>query len=160
MEQIKVIKIASKETKTGKPYKMCEVECGGEVRKVNIWSNAPDFANIQEGSVIMGKMAMDGQYWNISFENAPTPRGGASGGFKQAQIEKTMDKKNESISKFQTNKEESIKLMSAQRDAVLMVVNTIGKNGVEWENQDLKQMIIEWRNWFLNDKEFNNPPPF
>lgn len=145
MESIKVIKITSKETKTGKPYKMCEVEVGGEVRKVNIWSNAPDFANIKEGSVITGKMAMEGQYWNISFEGAEKPRGGAGSVYKTAQIEKVMETKRQDISKFQDNKELSIKISSTIRMAVDTATSL---TPAQWHGTTMEEEIRWWREWF------------
>lgn len=148
MESIKVLKIASKETKTGKPYKMCEVECSGEVRKVNIWSNAPDFANIQEGSLIMGKMTLDGQYWNISFGEAEKPRGGGGGAFKQAQIEKTMDIKRQDIAKSQENKELGIKTSSTIRMAVDIATSLTQD---KWQSTTMQEEIRFWREWLWTE---------
>lgn len=90
----------------------------------------------------------------------PTPektRGGAPGAFKAAQIEKVMDKKNESIANFQDKKEESIALMAAQRDAVLIVTKIINES---WgDDAVIKEKILKWRNWFLS-ADFKNTPPF
>lgn len=149
MEQIKIVKIVSKTTKTQKPYKMCEVEVGGEIRKVNIWSNAPDFANLAEGSILVGKMAMEGQYWNISF-NENKPSAGQSGGFKQAQIEKVMDKKNESISKFQDSKEYSIRVASTMSGAVALAVAEFRDKTVL---DTLDTAVLKWRKFLWNNWE-------
>lgn len=154
MEQIKVLKVASKTTKNAKPYKMLEVEVNGETRKVNIWSNFPDFANIVEGSVITGKMSMDGQYWNISFENqAPKSN------FKAQQIEKAVERKEQSISKFQDTKELSIKIASTMNKAVDLAIaeikdvrtlNTLEADILKW-----REWL--WRNWDVSDTQY---PPF
>lgn len=162
MEEIKITKITSKDTKLGKPYKMCEVEVGGEIRKVNIWSNAPDFANIKEGSIIMGNMEMDGQYWNIKFENA-AQRGNPN--FKSQQIEKVMEKKNESIGKFQDSKNESIILASTFRDATLLTVAQISKLPIDDEitEKGIEEMWMRWRTWLANhwgDKLSDIQEPF
>ncbi len=100
MDNIKILKVESKTTKTDKPYKMCEVECNGEVRKVNIWSNAPDFANLKEGSIIVAKMTKEGQYWNISFENEK-PRGGAYKAIQKADIAEAQQTKAKNIAEAQ-----------------------------------------------------------
>ena len=156
MEQIKVLKVASKTTKNSKPYKMLEVEVNGETRKVNIWSNFPDFANIVEGSVITGKMAMDGQYWNISYEDTSKPRGGAGTAFKTAQIEKVMDTKRQDISKFQDNKELSIKVASTMRMAVDLAIAEKGdRNVLDTLEQGIKKWrAFCWENWDVSDKDF------
>lgn len=143
MEQIKILKIESKTTKNDKPYKMCEVECQGETRKVNIWSNAPDFANLKEGSIIVGTMVKDGQYWNITFENSNTsPRG--SQGFKTAQIKETMDIKRQDIARSQENKENSIKIASTIRMAVDIATSLTVD---QWHSTTMEEEIRHWRSW-------------
>ncbi|MCK9370965.1 hypothetical protein M0R04_13725 [Candidatus Dojkabacteria bacterium] len=157
MESIKIVKIVSKTTKTQKPYKMCEVEVNGEIRKVNIWSNAPNFANLVEGSVIMGKMAMDGQYWNISFEGQEKPQGEARGAYKQQVIEKTMEKKEASIGKFQDNKEHSIKIASTMRMGVDIATSLTPE---QWHGTTMQEEIRFWREWCWNEWDnlnFNSP---
>ena len=148
MEQIKILKVTSKDTKAGKPYKMCEVECNGEVRKVNIWSNAPDFANLKEGSVIMGKMALDGQYWNISFEGQEKRSGGAGSAFKTAQIEKIVERKEGFIAKSQDNKEWGIKVASTMNKAIDLAIAEYTKNPNSLFNLD--ECISKWRKWIWN----------
>jgi hypothetical protein len=74
------------------------------------------------------------------------------------QVEKAQARTEASIGKTMDRKEESIKLAGAQRDAVLIVTNLF-PNGQETE-QEIKEKIIKWRNFFLNDETFNNPPPF
>lgn len=159
MQNLKVQWCENKTAKTGKPYKKLSVEDEkGAKFDVNIFSNFPDFANIAPGSVIFGKLTQEGQYWNISVDGEK-PRSGAGSSFKQAQIEKVMEVKNENIGKVMDRKEESIKLAGAQRDAVL-IVTTLMDNAHQYLEEDIEKLIIKWRNWFLNDKEFNSPPPF
>lgn len=50
-------------------------------------------------------------------------------------------------------------LASAQRDAVLITTTIMANYKEEAAGMDIKEEIIKWRNWFLNDSEFNNPPP-
>lgn len=81
----------------------------------------------------------------------------------QTAIKEAMQKKEASIEKFQDSKEQSIKLASCQRDSVLLVVAEINASrGVaeDWNEKDIKEKIIKWRNWFLLSDEFNNVPPF
>lgn len=120
--------------------------------------NVVTFLEVQAGQEITGTIETNLQYHTREFKKTlEKPK------FMQKSIEVAMDKKNESIAKFQGNKEESIKLMAAQRDAVLLVVAELNNSkGVteDFTGERVKQEIIKWRNWFLLDKEFNNPPPF
>jgi hypothetical protein len=157
MENIKVISVLSKTTKTQKPYKTCEVECGGETRKVNIWSNAPDFANIKEGSILVGKMTKEGDYWNISFEG-DKPRGGQNYANKEASVTKAMDRKEKSIGRFQDDKEFSIMVSSTMRDAVSLAIAEI--KDITTLNT-LERDILKWREWLIanwNVDEKDVPP--
>lgn len=159
--KLKVDWAENKTAKTGKPYKRVTVVSeNGEKHDVNIFSNFPDFANIGPGSEIMGNLKQEGQYWNIEPEGVATMRGGAYIANKIASIDKAMDKKNESITKFQGAKEESIKLAGAQRDAVLIVTTMLDNHYEGYTETGVKEQIIKWRNWFLLSKEFNDIPPF
>lgn len=116
---------------------------------------------IMPGHEIQGKewvSPKNGKMYLFEEKEGSTGQNKPSGGYKTQQIEKAMDRKEGSIEKFQDSKEQSIKLAGAQRDAVL-IVTTMREMGELSEN-DIKEEIIKWRNWFLNDKEFNNPPPF
>ena len=126
----------------------------------------PGWSEIRPGGEITGNpWTKPGTTKVTIYPPSPEKRsGGAVGAFKQAQIEKTMDKKNENIGKVMDRKEESIRLASAQRDAVLIVTEFAKPGGtsinLEGGPDALKAEIIKWRNWFLNDSDFNNPPPF
>ena len=158
MENIKITKITSKTTTGGKPYKMCEVEYQGKTERVNIWSNAPDFSNLVEGSIMVGKMTKEGQYWNISFEGQNSaPRGNT--GFKTAQIEKMVERKETSIGKFQDSKEFSIKVASTMSGAVALACAEFKDKTVL---DTLDQAVLKWRNflWENWDKDVKDNPPF
>lgn len=144
---IKVINCKEATTKTGKPYKQLEVECEGEVRKVNMWSNYPNFANIQEGSQFDGKMVKEGQYWNLPIDG-PTSRPGASGGFKTAQIKETMDIKRQDIQESQKNKELGIKISSTIRMATDVATSLTPE---QWQSTTMQEEIKFWRAWFWNE---------
>src|SRR3990167_23659 len=96
-QDITIVKIDTKITKTQKPYKSCLVkDPNGAEFKVNIWSDFPNFANLAEGSIVKAKLEQNGQYWTIISETQDKPRGGGNSGFKTAQIEKTMERKEQS----------------------------------------------------------------
>lgn len=135
MEQIKVLKCEAKTTKNNKPYKALEVECAGEVRKVNMWSNYPDFSNVNEGSVITAKMVKDGNYWNLQPDEAQKPRGGASTAFKSAQIAEAQEKKAQSIAQAQ---DKSAWMWAKNNASTLLAADPGRINGMD------KDEIIEW----------------
>jgi len=60
-------------------------------------------------------------------------------------IQKAMEVKNKSISKFQDNKEKAITLMSCGRDAVLM---TTAQDCTKLSDDELKEKVKMWRRWF------------
>jgi hypothetical protein len=64
-------------------------------------------------------------------------------------IKTTMDYKARQISGFQDDKQESMRLFSSGRDAV-MVVTTMYKDNV-FSDEQLKAKITEWRDWFYKD---------
>lgn len=159
--QINVRGSIDKVAKTGRPYKSLEVsDDKGEVFKVNIFSNFPDFANIRQGSIIMGNLKQDGQYWNIEPEGVQMNRGGASGSFKTAQIEKVMETKRQDISKFQDNKENSIKIASTMRMAVDIATSLTTD---QWQSTTMQEEIRYWREWCWSEWDrtgSDTMPPF
>ncbi len=118
----------------------------------------PGFDDLQPGRDVEGELWESPSHkWYLFAPRPESTRGGAGGAFKQAQIEKTMDKKNEFIGKTLDRKEDSIRLAGAQRDAVLIV--TTRYNDPEMSIADFKNEILKWRDWFLT--EFNKDiPPF
>ncbi len=149
--EIKVISSKEKLTSFGKPMKMLEVFCENETRKVNVFSNALDFANIKQGYTINGTMEKKGDYWDISFAGEK-PRSGAGSAFKTAQIEKVMDKKNESISKFQDSKELSIMTASSMNKAIDLAIAEFKDKTVL---DTLDQAVLKWRRWIIENWEIN-----
>jgi hypothetical protein len=161
MENITVIATGDKITKTNKPYKQLTVrQENGTEHKVNIWSDFPNFANVIVGSVIRGKIEPNGQYMNLVSElqiNKPTEaRGGV---YKTAQIEKTMERKEQSIAKSQDNKDWSIRTASTMNKAVELAIAEIKDITTlnTLENDILKWREWLWRNWEVSDTQY---PPF
>lgn len=167
----KIAWIEQKSTKDGKPK--AEATLVGETEsenatgvKVTIWGDFPNYGAIVNGGMIEGEIvpSRDPKYLP-SLKPSVSPKMASRGNFKAEQVERVMDKKNASISQFQDNKEEAIRLASAQRDAVLLVT-TFYKS--RWENDPIlesefdvlvKKKIIEWRDWFLSSN-FTDVIPF
>lgn len=152
------------ESKNG-PWTLTKMSLS-EVDSGTIVNDVQTFLDVTAGHFLDGTIKINEQYKTKEFVVDQKPKGNA--GYKTAQIEKVMEKKEASIEKFQSSKEEGIRLMAAQRDAVL-IVTTMMKFFVESEGDEgreilkpskIQEEVIRWRNWFLLDKEFNNPPPF
>lgn len=152
--------LEKKTTSTGKAYVAVTLE-GEEGKTPTIWSDFPNFANLMPGVKITGELKQnDKGYWNVYPPRSAKTTQGAS--FKQKLISDVMEKKEASIERFQGNKEESIRLMAAQRDAVLIVTNLLpGYSNPNTELEDYEDVIrcsiIRWRNWFLSE-DFQSPP--
>jgi hypothetical protein len=65
-------------------------------------------------------------------------------------IGRAMEYKEQTISKFQASKENSIHIASSGRDAAL-VVTAYSKNYDKLSEEELKKKIKEWRDWFYNN---------
>ncbi len=68
--------------------------------------------------------------------------------FPKKDIKTTMDYKARQISGFQDDKQESMRLFSSGRDAVLMVTTQAEGNLTE---DQLKEKVKEWRDWFYKN---------
>lgn len=136
-------------------------EAGAQIKDVSINRISkkgdvfPNFDSLMPGQEIEGVLwqSPKGPFYLFPPKLAATGNFRASGA-----ISKAMEKKEASIEKFQTNKEESIKLAGAQRDAVMIV--TSRDSIKDCTDEHIENEVKRWRNWFLLDEEFNNPPPF
>lgn len=148
-QNIKVNMIADKVASNGKPYKALEVqdEAGG-VFKVNIFNDFPEFANIKIGSVLRGQLVEKGQYTNLLSETLAKGKFGASGGYKQKVIEETMQRKENSIGKFQDNKEFSIMVASSMNGAIALACAEYKDKTVL---DTLDQAVLKWRKFILDN---------
>lgn len=77
---------------------------------------------------------------------------------KNEAIKEAQNTKRQDINNSMDRKEEGISLSAAQRDAVLIVTEIYGKT-IALDENNVKEEIIKWRNWFLSD-DFKNHPPF
>lgn len=124
----------------------------------------PNFENLQAGQDVEGELwtSSAGKHYLFPPKVVKT----ASGAYKQKMIEDTMIKKEASIAKFQATKEESIRLMSAERDAILLVTTFYkdrwGQDPLLENELDslIKKKCIEFRDWFMLSHEWNDLPPF
>lgn len=154
-------KIEFAESKT-KDWVVADLEAGGalfkdvSINRVNKKGETfPNFDSIRTGGSIEGELWDNPSGKKYLF--APrTPKTASGGAYKSQQVKEAQDRKREDIERFQGSKEESIRLMSAQRDSVLIVTTLIGQ-GIPVE--DIKEEIIKWRNWFLS-ADFEEHPPF
>ena len=105
----KVLSAEPTTTSTGKSMKKLTLESANGTQKVNIFSDYPNYANVLEGTTLDGEIRKNDKGYDNLYSNDIKPRGGASWGFKTAQIEKVMEVKRQDISKFQDNKEQGIK---------------------------------------------------
>lgn len=160
--------------KKGEDWVLASLESGEKDVSINRTSKKgevfPNFDTLTPGMSVEGELWQSGAgKWYLfpprPETNATGANRGQGGAFKQKMIEDSMNKKNESITRFQGQKEESIKQMSAQRDAVLIVTtfykDRIGNDPILEGEMDsiIKKKITEYRDWFLSH-EFGETLPF
>lgn len=111
----------------------------------------PGFTNLRPG------VTFEGNPWNSPTNGKcsiypPKPVSeGSRGGFgasRGSSVAKAMDRKEKSIENFQETKEVSIKLAGAMRDAVLI---TTARGIPDKNREEIKDEILYWRNWLLEN---------
>lgn len=122
----------------------------GETFKVSAWKGEFDEKIEWEGDLEKN----DKGYWKLV-----SPKAVAGANFKTAQTEKLMDRKEQSIGRFQDDKEWSIMVSSTMRDAVQLAISEI--KDIKTLNT-LEQDILKWRNWLIEnwDVQRTDKPPF
>lgn len=116
----------------------------------------PNFNAITLGGTVEGDLWQSSAgKWYLFAPKAP--KQGQGGVFKAKVIEEAQVRKESSINRTMDRKEESIKLSSAQRDAVLIVTTFYKDSGID--AQEIKEQIVKWRDWFLSE-DFNTTIPF
>lgn len=116
---------------------------------------------LQPGQEIEGNVWQNpkNQKWSLyPIEDKKSPKNFTP---KPSALNSAMKRKEESIGKFQDQKAESIALASAQRDAVLIVIEMMDAPECDWkgDGKKIREEITLWRNWFLSE-EFKSAPPF
>ena len=145
--------LENKISKNGKQYIKATIKDEtGKTDEVSIWPDFSYFADLKPGSTVEGVITIKGQYKNLtSGSHSVNPN------YKSTQVEQAMQRKEASIDRFQTSKEENIKLSSSARDATL-IVTTFYPELSKMEDVDLKDVAIknkwqEWRKYFMGGFE-------
>lgn len=139
----------------GKPWTIMEMTLKSE--DGTIIDKVSTFDPVQPGHTIEGTIE-EGKYGKSFKKKLEAPQFIKEQ--RAANVEKAMERKEQSIEKFQTSKEESIALAGAQRDAVIIVNMLHNSTGmIRSSDETIKEELIKWRNWFLST-EFKNVPPF
>ena len=157
MNEYKDYKVLSAEPKvsqkTGKSFKKLTIQAPeGNRVDVNIFPDFPDYANIAPGSVLRGALEQRGEYWNIVSETQSRGKFGASGGYKQKVIEETMLRKEQSIGRFQDDKEWSIMTASSMTNAVNLAIAEYRDKTIL---DTLDQAVLKWRKFILDNWEID-----
>lgn len=147
--EIKVLSSVDKQTKFGKPMKALEVFCENETRKVNVFSNALDFANIKQGYTINGTMEKKGDYWDISFAGAEKRAGGAYKAVQKADIAEAQAVKAKNIAQAQDRSA----WMWAKTNATTIVSSPNLRDGETSTAEEMVEKVIE-----LATKIYNAEP--
>lgn len=146
----------------GRAWKITEMsledEAGVKTDKVST------FNNVAPGQEIEGDIKTNDKGYLNFIPKLEPPAFIKNNNFKTQQMEKVMEKKEQSITKFQDSKEESIKVSSTMRDAVLLTIAE--KGNTQMSANEMKSMIEKWRYWLYekwemtNEKVVNNTSPF
>jgi len=158
MDKLIVKEVQELKTSKGDPYKKVDLQKtdGTVVAGVSAFKfKFPNLESLVIGAEIEGSIVIDGNYKNL-VGVVEKPKGNP--GFKAQQIEKTMERKEQSISRFQDTKELSIKTSSTMRDAVLLAIAEYRDSTVL---DKLDEAVLKWREWLW--KHWDDPeqyPPF
>ncbi len=145
---MKTINLEMKQTKNGAPYKLFTME---DNHKLAVFNFDARYNDLNVGVDLPdSELVFDPAYSSYKLRPLPKPAQiKGAGGYRNAQIEKVMDRKEESIKTFQESKQEAITLSAAQRDAVLMVT-TFDSNEPFPTDAELQEKIETWMKYFLN----------
>lgn len=128
-------------------------EDGTEIKEVSINRTAKNGQVFPNFDGLAPSLDIEGELWQSqagkNYLFAPKPKLEApefikkgNGAYKTQQIEKSMERKESSITKFQDNKEWSIKVSSTMRDAVLLAIA---------EGKPEADRVLAWRKWLWNN---------
>jgi len=134
--------------KTGKSYKKLKLEGPNGEHSVYIFSDFPHYAEITFGSEIDGEIKKNDKGYDNLYSNEIKSGGGAGSAFKTAQIEKSMERKEQSIGKFQDNKEFSIMVASSMSGAVALAVAEYRDATIL---DGLDKAVLRWRQFILDN---------
>lgn len=144
MEKLKILSVIEKTTSKGDPYKVVSVENmgGATIEGITAFKfKFPALETLVAGAEIEGSIVIDGNYKNL-VSAIEKPKGNPA--YKSQQIEKSMERKENSISKFQDTKELRIKVASSMNKAIDLAIAEI--KDIRTLNT-LEQDILKWRTW-------------
>lgn len=158
MDKYTVKKVESLTTSKNNPYKKVDLEKsdGSLITGVSAFSfKYPALDTLVEGAVITASVVIDGNYKNLVGVPEKKPNN-----FKQVMVEKTMERKEQSISKFQDSKEYSIKVASTFSNAVNLAIANFKQNPSSLRT--LEEEVEYWREWCWThyDVQATDYPPF
>lgn len=149
-----IYKISNKQERksqtTGKEYVSATLtdEQGREYAGINAFNGEFNVSDTWHG-----ELQQNGQYYNLV-----SPKMASGNNFKTAQVEKTMQRKEDSIARFQDTKEQSIKMASTLGKAVEIAI-------AEYSNPNnlytMQELIEKWRRYLWSEWENTSQyPPF
>lgn len=131
--------------KEGRKWKMTKMSLKDEQGVVT--TEVTTFDSVTLGGTVEGSIVQNGQYLN--FKKALEKPNFMK--HKEAQIEKNIERKEQSISRFQDDKEWSIMVSSTMRDAVSLAVAQNAGNFEGITREELASSVLKWREWLLNN---------
>lgn len=152
----------------GKAYARTSLknDAGTLYENVTIFGSHPGYIDLKEGAFVEGELTPNDykgrKGWKMQ-ALVQAPAWATKGPAKSTNIATAMKKKEESIGKFQDNKNESIKISSTFRDATLITLAKLGHVGMDEHGFDEKFMVEwkTWRNWLWNNYDVDtSEPPF
>lgn len=145
--------IQQKQKQDGSFYQKADLtDINGQLFEgVSAWNN-----ELREGVTIEGEVVPKGAYLNFRVKTS-------TGVGKTAQIEKVMEKKNESIANFQDAKEKSIQHAGSITNATnLLVAVMMGMDNFDniddkntWAKNKLRENIIFYQNLYKHPEDIN-----
>jgi hypothetical protein len=128
--------------RSGKEYMVMSLvdETGKETTEVSTFEMQYTLAQEIEGQIVQNGKFLN---WKPKLE-APDFIKKGNGNFKAQQIEKVMERKEGSISKFQDNKELGIKVASTMNKAIDLAIAELGE-------KVMPEDILRWRKWIWNN---------
>lgn len=159
MDKFVIKKVLELKTSKGDDYKKVDLQKtdGSIIEGVSAFKfKYPNQAELVEGAEITAGVVIDGNYKNL-VSGIEKPRNSQPSAFKQALVEKSMERKEQSISKFQDNKEFNIMVASTMSGAVQLAIAEYGDKTVL---DTLDQAVLKWRrfllaNWNVDPKDID-----
>lgn len=120
---------------------------GVEHSGVTIWGDFANFKELRPEGTVEGEIVPKGN-WKTLY--APKPQTTGFANKRGATIEKAVERKEKSIEKFQTSKEEGIQQAAIMRDATILTAQELAHMttmGREWETDQAQEIFKYWRKW-------------